>query len=143
MTTSNIATRRGNCAFDCGGAQIRAHRHHLATVVTIHGDIHAANVDGTSEHIRRFTLVGNPVVLDLSDVSHFAAPVISLLHTFDGECGAAGVEWTLVASPAISELLGDEVTFSITRSVREALGNLADDIANRRRLVLPLIRKTA
>jgi hypothetical protein len=33
--------------------------------------------------------------------------------------------------------------FPITRSVHEALHNLADAIVSRRRLVLPLIRKTA
>lgn len=143
MTTASVATRRGNCTFDFGDAQVRAHRHHLATVVTIRGEIDAINVDAISGHIGRFTLAGNAVVLDLSDVSNFAAPVISLLHTFDSACAAAGVEWTLVAGPEISDLLGDEARFSVVRSVHEALGNLADAIASRRRLVLPLIRKTA
>jgi hypothetical protein len=63
----------------------------------------------------------------------------------DEECRAAEVEWTLVASPAVIELLGDgiESTFAITGSVHAALRNVADAIASRRQLVLPLIRKTA
>jgi anti-anti-sigma factor len=146
MTIANVATRRGNGTFDCDGAQIRAYCHHLATVVTIRGVIDAANVDWVGAYILRFILGSNPVVLDLSDVSHFAAAGISLLRGFDEECRAAGVEWTLVAGPAVSELLDhgrDEDAFPMTRSVRGALHDLADAIASRRRLVLPLIKKTA
>ena len=75
-------------------------------MVTIRGEIDAANVDRVGEYILRFILGSNPVVLDLSDVSHFAAAGISLLHGFDEDCRAAGVEWTLVASPAISRAAG-------------------------------------
>ena len=145
MTMANVATRQGNGTFDCGGAQIRAHCRHLATVVTIRGEIDAVNVDQVSEYIRRFIHGGNPVVLDLSDLNHFAAAGISLLHELDEHCRAAGVEWTLVASPAVVELLGDygEDLVPFTSSVREALHNLADAIVSRRQLVLPLIKKTA
>src|SRR6201997_1006828 len=144
MTIANVATRRGNGTFDCEGAQIRAYCHHLATVVTSRGVIDPANVDWVGAYILRFILGSNPVVLDLSDVSHFAAAGISLLPGFDEDCRAAGVEWTLVAGPAVSELLhGDEDVFPLTSSVREALHNLADAIASRRQLVLPLIKKTA
>ena len=146
MTTANVATRPGNGAVDCGGANVRAHCRHLATVVSIRGDIDAVNVDRVSEYIRRFIHGGNPIVLDLSGVNLFAMAGISLLHLVDEECRAAGVEWTLVASPAVVELLADgydEDMFPFTRSVHEALRNLAEAIVNRRQLVLPLIKKTA
>lgn len=150
MTIANIATRHGYGTVDCDGAQIRAHCRHLATVVTIRGDIDAVNVDRVTEHVRRFVLRGSPLVLDVSEVSHFAAAGISLVHRLDEACRAAGVEWTLVASPAAMELLGigrdqDEngEMFPIARSVREALRTLADAIVDRRQFVLPLIKKTA
>jgi anti-anti-sigma factor len=148
ISTSASNARRGNGTFDCSGAQIRAHCRHLATVVTIRGDIDAVNVDQVNEYIRRLILGKNPLVLDLSDVTHFAAAGISLLHTLDEDCRAAGVEWTLVASPSVIELLGDgydgdEALFPIARSVHEAFRNLADAIVSRRQLVLPLIKKTA
>jgi anti-anti-sigma factor len=147
-SASNVPTRQRNYTFDCGGAQIRAHCRHLATVVTIRGEIDAVNADGAGEYIRRFILGQNPVVLDMSDVSHFAAAGISLLYGFDDDCRAAGVEWTLVAGRAVFELLdercgGSEAMFPMTRSVHEALRNLADAIVSRRQLVLPLIKKTA
>ncbi len=141
--------RQGNGTFDCSGAQIRAHCRHLATVVTIRGEIDGVNVDRVSEHIRRFIHGTNPMVLDMSDVSHFAAAGISLLYILDEDCRAAGVEWTIVAGPAVIELLGGgcdedeaEAMFPTTCSVHEALRNLADAIVSRRELVLPLITKT-
>src|SRR5262245_14955261 len=138
MTITNVATRHGYGTFNCDGAQIRAHCRHLATVVTVRGDIDAGNVDRVGEYLWRFTLGSNPVVLDLSDVSHFAAKGISLVRRLDEDCRAAGVEWILVASPAVTALLDDRGELSIARSVREALRTLAEAIVDRRQLVLPL-----
>ncbi len=143
MTITAVATRHGYGTFDCDGAQIRAHCRHLATVVTIRGDVNAANVDRVSEYLWRLTLGSNPVVLDLSDVSHFAAAGVSLVRRLDEDCRAAGVEWTLVASPAVLGLLGGDGELPVAPSVREALRNLAEAIVSRRQLVLPLIKKTA
>ncbi|WP_424735854.1 STAS domain-containing protein [Mycobacterium sp.] len=142
MAIATRSDRRENDTFDCGGAQIRAHCRHLATVVTIRGEVDAVNVDRVSKYIRRFILGTEPVVLDMSAMTHFSPAGISLLCMFDEACCAAGVEWTLVASPAVIEVLGEGL-FPITRSVHEALRNLADAIVNLRQLVLPLVRKTA
>lgn len=144
QSASTGMTRRGNSTVDCAGAQVRAYLHHLATVVAIRGEIDAVNVDQVTEYIQRFTLGTNPVVLDMSQVSHFTAAGISLLCQCDADCRTADVEWTLVASPAIGEQLGaSRETFPIARSVHRALRNLADATASRRQLVLPLVTKTA
>ena len=150
MTIANVTTRQGNGALECGGAQIRAHCRHLATVVSVRGEIGAVNVDRVSEYVRRFVVGQHPVVFDMSEVSHFAGAGISLLCMLDEACRAAGVGWTLVASPAVIDLLGDgserdgaEAAFPIARTVHEALRNLADAIVRRRQLVLPLIKQTA
>ncbi|MCV7198394.1 STAS domain-containing protein [Mycobacterium angelicum] len=134
--------------FDCSGAQIRAHYRHLATVVTIRGEIDAVNVDRVGQYVRRFVLGDEPLVLDLTGVSHFSPAGMSLLGVVDEDCWAAGVQWTLVPSPAVLDVLGDGrdedgAEVPIARSVHEALHNLADAIVCRRQLVLPLIRKTA
>jgi len=131
--------------FDYGGARVRAHCRHLATVVSIRGEIDGLNVDRIGGYIRRFILEQTNLVLDMSGVTHFAPAGISLLHGLDEDCRAAGVEWTLVANPVVIELLHDgiEPMFPIAGSVHAALRNLADAIVSRRQLVLPLIRKTA
>lgn len=140
LMTSTITT------FDCGGARIRAHCRHLATVVTIQGEIDTDNIERVARYVRRFLLGDGPVVLDISDVSRFTVAGLSLLSTFDDDCCAAGIEWTLVAGPAATELLSEaavEDIFPVARSVHEALRTLADAIVSRRQLVLPLIKKTA
>jgi anti-anti-sigma factor len=144
MTIAITTDRRRDCTFDCCGAQVRAHYRHLATVVTIRGDIDAVNVDRVSEYVRRFILGQNPMVLDMSGVSHISPAGVALLNVVDEACYAAGVGWTLVGSPAVIELLGgDGAAFPIARTVHEALRNVADAIVSRRQLVLPLIKKTA
>jgi anti-anti-sigma regulatory factor len=145
-TTTTAGGSYADFTVDCGGARVRAHYRHLATVVAIRGEINAANVDQISDYARRFILSGEPLVLDLSGVNSFAAPGIWLLCVLDGDCLTAGVEWTLVESPAVYELLRDfdeEAKFPVSRSVDQALHTLAEGIDRRRQLLLPLIGKTA
>jgi anti-anti-sigma factor len=143
MTTAII--RREDATFDCAGAQLRAQSRHLATVVTVRGEIDAINVDMVRAYIRRFLLGTEPVVLDLSEMTQFAPVGVGFLCRFDDDCRAAGTEWRLVVSPAVVELLGEHAgdMFPITHSVHEALRNLADAIARRRQVMLALIRKPA
>jgi len=139
-------TARINPVVEYGGAQIRAHYRHLATVIAIRGRIDATNVDQLSEHARRFVLAKEPLVLDLSGVTSFAAAGIWLLCVLDGDCRAAGVEWTLIESSSVSELLGDfdeDAMFPTSRSVDQALHALADGNDQRRQMLLPLFQKSA
>ncbi|MFY2861762.1 STAS domain-containing protein [Mycobacterium sp. THU-M104] len=146
MTIPDIRTRQGNSTFAYGGAQLRAHCRHLATVVTIRGEIEAGNVEQIGEHLRRFVPGENPVVLDMSEVHSFGAPGLLLLCALDEQCRAAGRGWVLVAGPAVADALGDDgapARFPTADSVRQALHNLSDGIASRRRLMLALVGKTA
>jgi anti-anti-sigma factor len=143
---STPASRYGNPTVACGAAEIRAHYRHLATVVSIRGRIDASNVDQVSDHARRFILAGEPLVLDLTGIDSFAAAGIWLLCVLDGDCSAAGVEWTLVESPAVDELLrdfGEDAKFPTSHSVHQALHAFADMIDRRREQLLSLIKKTA
>ncbi|HEY3997057.1 MAG TPA: STAS domain-containing protein [Mycobacterium sp.] len=146
MTITDVETRKANGVFDCDGAQIRAQFRHLATVVTIRGVINTENVDPVGEYLRRFTLGENRVVLDLSGVSKFAGAGLWLLYAFDECCRTAGMEWTLVPSTAVTTVLDDDDhdgEFAMTPSVREVLNDLSEAIIRRRRLALPLVKKTA
>jgi anti-anti-sigma regulatory factor len=142
---TGVITRPENSAFDCGGAQVRAYSRHLATVVTIRGEIDVINVDRVKGYVRRFVVGNNPAVLDLSEMDNFAPVGIGFLCMLDDEWRSAGVEWMLVASPAVIEALGDEARamFPIRRSVHEALHTVAEAIGRRRQMVLSLIGKSA
>lgn len=146
-TAASFASPRcATATFDCVGAHVRAQWRHLATVVTISGAIDALNIDRVSEYSRHFVLPDQPIVLDMSGVDCLAAQGIRLLYRIDEDCRAAGVEWVLVASPAVSRLLavtGDEDEFPVVGSVPEALHYFADAISARRRMLMPLLTKTA
>lgn len=132
--------------FECGGARVRAQCRHLATVVTITGAIDAMNVDHLSEYCQRFILPDKPIVLDLSGVECLAAQGIRFLYRIYDKCRAAGLEWALITSQAVTRVLRiteDETSFPTVGSVHQALGHFADATSARRRMLLPLLTKTA
>jgi anti-anti-sigma regulatory factor len=138
--------RHAHLPFDCNGAAVRAQCRHLATVVTITGTVDATNVDQVSEYSKRFILPDKPFILDLSGLDCFAAQAVRLLHRVDDVCSAAGLEWSLIPSQAVTTALlitQEESTFPVVGSVHEALHYLADANSARRRLLLPLLTKTA
>jgi anti-anti-sigma regulatory factor len=143
-SASVLTSRYRQPMFDCGGAVVSAHCRHLATVVTVQGDVNAGNVDRVSEYTRRYVLADAPLVLDLTSVNSFVGANVSLLHRVDRDCRAAGMQWALVASQVVAEQLGeDEATLPVANSVHEALRHFADVIGRRRQLLLPLIKKSA
>jgi anti-anti-sigma factor len=138
-----IAFRYGNPAVECDGAELRAQCRHLAMVVTVSGVIDDDNVDRLTHKVRRLVLAEKPFALDLSDVTFLSARGVSLLYALDDECDIAGVEWALIASPAVLDVLRMlDDAFPITVSVPEALHHFAEGTLARRRL-LPLLHKTA
>ena len=148
-TIVRTTTRTGayaNPNIDFAGAEVRVHYRHLATVVTVRGEIDAANVDAITEHVRRFVLGGEPLVIDVSGVRQFNAAGLWMLCVLAGDCQAAGLEWTLVGNPAIDEVLRDfdeDTQLPMSPSVEQALHALAVGLDLRRELLLPLLKKTA
>jgi anti-anti-sigma factor len=143
---SDFTPRHGSPMFECSGARIRAQCRHLATVVTISGPIDVTNADRVSEYSRRFILPDKPFVLDLSGVDLLGTQGIPFLCRVDEDCRTAGVQWALVASPAVTRMLritNDDAMFPAAASVREALHHFAENISARRRLLLPLLSKSA
>ncbi|GFM16480.1 MULTISPECIES: STAS domain-containing protein [Mycobacteriaceae] len=133
----------GNPTFDCDGAGIRAHCRQLATVVTITGQLRDTNVECAGDHTERFIIPEKPFILDLSGVTSFTREAVSLLFRIDDLCDAAGLEWSLVASRAVEQVLREhDVEFTTSGSVPEALNHFADVMVARRQL-LPLLTKTA
>jgi anti-anti-sigma regulatory factor len=143
---SYLAPRHAHLPFDCNGAAVRAQCRHLATVVTISGAVDATNVDQVSEYSKRFILPDKPFVLDLSGLNWFAAQAVRLLYRVDNVCSAAGLEWSVVPSQAVNTALlisHEESSFPIFGSAHEALHYFADANSARRRMLLPLLTKTA
>jgi anti-anti-sigma regulatory factor len=143
---SYLAPRHAHLPVDCSGAAVRAQCRHLATVVTVSGAVDADNLDQVSEYAKRFILPDKPFVLDLSGVERFPAQSVRLLYRLDGACSAAGLEWAVLPSAAVTRALlinHEDLTFPTVGSVHEALHYFADASSSRRRLLLPLLTKTA
>ena len=146
ISATSFTSRYGNPTVDYKGAHIRAHCRHVATVVTISGRIDASNVDRVTDLAKRYILSDKPFVLDLSGVSSFTPQATRLLFTLDDLCQAAGVDWALVVSDAVSRRLrvrNTDVLFPVVGSEAQALHQFDDAILNRRRFLLPLLSKTA
>jgi anti-anti-sigma regulatory factor len=143
---ASLAQRHAHLPVDCNGAAVRAQCRHLATVVKISGAIDASNVDQVIEHAQRFNLPDKPFVLDLSGLNSFAVQAVRLLHRVDDACSAAGLDWALIPSQAVSLTLlvtGEDTSFLTAATVHEALHYFADANTARRRLLLPLLTKSA
>jgi anti-anti-sigma regulatory factor len=142
MTTS---FRSGNPAIDCGRAQVFAYCRQLATVVSVRGAIDARNLDRVTDYASRFILGDKPFVLDLSDVETIRGYSGYLLDVVDARCRVTGVKWVLVASDDVVDALGltDDDRLTIASSLPVALNYFADEISARRRLLLPMLGKTA
>jgi anti-anti-sigma factor len=146
MAASYLAPRHAHLPLDCNGAAVRAQCRHLATVVTINGAVDATNVDQVTEYSKRFILPDKALILDLSGLDSFSAQGIRLLYRIDDACSAAGVEWTVIPGQAVIPVLliaQEESSLPTARSVHEALHRFADANSARRRLILPLLNKTA
>lgn len=134
--------RCGNPADDDSagdGPRMRAHCRHAATVVTISGDVDAANIDCASDFATRYVAVGNAVIIDLSGVTLFAAPSISMLFAVDEACATAGVQWALVPGRAVSRVMrltDCDAALPTASSLPEAERQLGDLTRARRRLAL-------
>jgi anti-anti-sigma regulatory factor len=141
-----VSPRHAHLPFDCDGAAVRAQCRSLGTVVTITGAVDSTNVDQVSEYTKRFILPDKPFVLDLSNLDSFAAQAVRLIYRIEAVCTAAGVEWSVIPSQAVNTALlvtHEESSFPVFVSVHEALHYFADATSARRRMLLPLLTKTA
>jgi hypothetical protein len=141
-----VAPRHAHLPFDCDGAAVRAQCRSLGTVVTITGAVDSTNVDLVSEYTKRFILPDKPFVLDLSSLDSFAAQAVRLIYRTEAVCTAAGLDWSVIPSQAVNTALlvtQDESTFPVFASAHEALHYFADATSARRRMLLPLLTKTA
>jgi anti-anti-sigma factor len=142
MTVSTA--RYGNPMFDCSGARLRAQSRRLATVVTVSGEISAANIDRITDYASHFVPAATTIVLDLSGVTGMDEHGMALLRTLDRDCNEAGIDWVLVPSRSVSDVLcSDDVLYPLAVSVADALTYFADETLLRRSLLLPLLTKSA
>jgi anti-anti-sigma factor len=103
---------------------VRAQSRHLATVLTISGDVDASNTDRVSTYATALVPVGSALLLDMSGVAFFAAQSISVLIAVDDACHSAELPWALVTSHAVDRVLRisqDDDILPVASSVPDAI----------------------
>ena len=130
---------------EISGAQVRARCHHVATVVTITGNVSVANLERIANYCARLILAGKPMVLDITGVQGSAASCIRLVKSLDAHCNKAGLELVAAAGGAVLDRLDSAVggKVSIVTAVPAALSYFTEALRARRQLLLPLFAKTA
>jgi anti-anti-sigma factor len=86
-------------------AQFGARWSPSGTVVTVHGELDAANADQLAAYVRRSVRRSKRVILDLRGLEFIGTAGFSALHRINVACSGAQVHWAMVASPAVSRLL--------------------------------------
>jgi anti-anti-sigma factor len=86
-------------------ARFDAHRGRSGAVITVAGEVDAANADPLAEYVNRCTDYCEWLVLDLTGLDFIGTAALTALHTIKHRCAAAEVSWTLVPSPAVSKVL--------------------------------------
>jgi anti-anti-sigma factor len=128
------------------GVDVPGRSRHLATVLTISGDVDASNTARVSAYATALVPVGNALLLDLSGVPFFAAQSISLLIAVDDACHSAELPWALVTSHAVDRVLRisqDDDIFPTTSSVPEAMQYFVHLTRVRRQVPLSATRRSA
>lgn len=142
MTTTSAAT----AVRECGTARIRAHSRHLATVLTVRGQIGPANAADMADHIRRYLMSRTPIVVDISAVHPVTTQTLTLITELDADCTVLDLDWVLVADDDVIDPLTAVAGRAMpvtARSVAAAIHHLADSVAWRRNALLPLLENTA
>ncbi len=116
--------RHGNLTIDRDGVDARAQYRHLATLLTISGDIDARNTARVSAYATDLVPLGDALLIDLSAVGFFAAQSISVLTAVEDACRIAGLPWALVTSHPVDRVLRlsqDDDILPVASSVPDAM----------------------
>ncbi len=143
---TSFTSKYGNPAADFQGAHVRARHRHGSIVVAVSGRIDGRNLAHVKDYVSRFILAETPFVLDLSAVTAFTSTATGLFDAIDTRCAAAGVDWAVIPGEVVAARLrgrGGAAELPVIGSVAEAEHQFDDAVLKRRRMLLPLLRKSA
>jgi anti-anti-sigma factor len=75
------------------------------TVITVDGELDAANADQLAAYVQRNVSRSKRVILDLRGLEFIGTAGFSALHRINVVCSAAKVSWAMTSSAAVSRLL--------------------------------------
>jgi len=86
-------------------ARFRAYPAASGTVITVEGELDAANADQLAAYVERSVTAYRRVILDLRGLEFIGTAGFSALHRINAVCSDAPAAWALAPGPAVSRLL--------------------------------------
>jgi anti-anti-sigma factor len=86
-------------------AQFTARWGPTGTLITVDGELDAANADQLAAYVQQSTSRSRRVILDLRGLKFIGTAGFSALHRINVACSAAQVSWAMAPSPAVARLL--------------------------------------
>jgi anti-anti-sigma factor len=113
-----------------------------ATVITVLGELDAANADELTEYVESYVRPSKRVILDLSALGFVGTAGFSALHRINVVCSAKNAKWALIPGPAMRRLLrvcDPDGTLPTTTSLTKPFAARDEDRATPRRGLLQLV----
>lgn len=107
-----------------GAAQFTARCDPSGTLITVDGELDAANADQLAAYVRHVVGRSPRVILDLRGLKFIGTAGFSALHRINVVCSAAQASWAMASSPAVSRLLricDPDGTLPVTTPMAEPL----------------------
>ncbi|WP_233428404.1 STAS domain-containing protein [Mycobacterium ostraviense] len=89
----------------CGTADFTASYGPSAGVITVEGELDAANADQLAGYVQQCVRSCRWLILDLRRLEFIGTAGFSALHRINVVCSAADTQWAMVPSRAVSRLL--------------------------------------
>jgi anti-anti-sigma factor len=86
-------------------AQFTARLGASGSVITVDGELDAANSDQLATYVQRNVRRSRRVILDLRGLEFIGTAGFSALHRINVACSSAQIHWAMVPSPVVSRLL--------------------------------------
>ena len=86
-------------------AQFSARRELSGTLITVDGELDAANADHLAAYVQRSTGRSKRVIVDMRGLEFIGTAGFSALHRINVVCSARHASWAMVPSAAVSRLL--------------------------------------
>lgn len=115
--------------WESGTARLTAHRGRSGGVVTVHGEIDAANSEEFAEHLEGCAASCEWLIVDLSDLEFIGTAGFAVLQRIGRRWAKARIYWRLVPGDAASRLLrvcDPNRNLPVAESVAAALTSLSD-----------------
>ncbi|GAA4293329.1 STAS domain-containing protein [Mycobacterium paraffinicum] len=105
-------------------AQFTARWGPSGTLVTVDGELDAANADQLAAYVRNVVGRSRRVILDLRGLKFIGTAGFSALHRINVVCSGAQADWAMAPSPAVTRLLricDPDGTLPVTTPMAEPL----------------------